>query len=148
MKFKFALGNGRVGKDEKTDLVNGVANGNGSAHARNHRRVREFMVFAKRFRKMARQKFHAGSENGKHQFDRFQKEFVALTKRFGEAEALQKLQSKIKLSNNQTKLLLGRFGIWFGSSFRNKILLPVVGCTAVVLAFSFFLNKHQFAQQS
>jgi len=142
MKFKFQWGNGQSGRDEKTDLING------SAHARNHRRFHEFMVFAKRLGETARQKVHAGSENGKHQFDRFQNEFIALTKRFGEAEALQKLQSKIKLSNNQAKRLLDRFAIWFGSSFRNKILLPVVGCTVVVLAFSFFLNKRQFAQQS
>jgi len=38
--------------------------------------------------------------------------------------------------------------IWFDSSFRNKVLLPVVGCTACVLAITFFVAHHQMAAQS
>ena len=110
--------------------------------------MREFMIFAKRLKRTARKTSHSVTANGKHQFIRFQDTFTDLVKRVGEAKALHHIQSQIKSSNSRVQNSVGRFRSWIGSSFRNKIFVPVVGCTALLMIFTGIVVKYQFAQQT
>jgi signal transduction histidine kinase/CheY-like chemotaxis protein len=144
MKFKLTFWdkNGRWKKDEQNSSTEGTIRPGSS------RRTRELVVFARLLKKAARRKYQVISDNGKQPFTRFQEGFAALTRRVGEAKALRSIQSKLKLPHGRVKQSLDRFHFWVGSTFRNKVLLPVIGCTVVVLIITFFLVKGQFTRQT
>ncbi|HZF00603.1 MAG TPA: hypothetical protein VE344_01785, partial [Methylomirabilota bacterium] len=133
--FNHKNGHSRI--DEKSSAKNGAVNGSGSGKNRFADFQNRFFKFTEHLRETAGRKVHFESKP----FHRFQNEFRKLTKRFGESEALRKIQSKIKSSKSRAE-------IWFDSSFRNKVLLPVMSCAVAVLAVTYFVVRHQLAQQS
>src|SRR5207248_1164245 len=48
----------------------------------------------------------------------------------------------------QIKGAIAQAHLWFQSSFRNKVLLPVIACTACVLVVTFFVFNDQVARQA
>lgn len=155
MKMNFTSGrwnrNGHAHGEEKSE--NGAVNGNGSAHSvKNHfvKLQNEVIGFVKHFRDAAaKQKIHFNS-NGKIHFAGFQNEFAKRVKRFKKSfqEALAQIRPKFQLLASRIELLANRVRVWFDSSFRNKVLLPVMACTVCVLAVTFFVVRHQLARQS
>lgn len=67
--------------------------------------------------------------------------FATLFKHPAETVALKKIRRSVES-------LLTRTHEWFDSSFRAKVLLPVVGCMAVAMAVMFFVVDHRIAKQS
>src|SRR3954463_1377263 len=123
--MKFVLHqNGRSRQEEESRAVD-------RNNPHKNRVARQFIVFARLLKKAAERKIRSGAENGKNTMVRFQDEFARLVRRFGEAEALRKIQSKIKIPRGRIKNSLGRFRFWLGSSLRNKVLVPVIGCSIV-----------------
>src|SRR5581483_1750181 len=59
-----------------------------------------------------------------------------------------RLHAKGKPIVDYLRFLWRQSEIWFDSSFRNKVLLPVITCTACVLAITFSVARHQMAAQS
>src|SRR5258706_2322632 len=90
---------------------------------------------------MANSAMNGGVHFGKNPFTNFQSKFAKFAKRLKKAAVPQKIRSKIESYVNRGRMLLG-------ASFRGKVLLPVVGCMAGVLAAIFFVVEHQLAQQS
>jgi len=145
VKFNFKSGfkNGHGEREE-----NGKNGAKRAPHSHANRFSRALLIFARRLRRTARRKFQIVSDNGSHQFSQFQKGFASLAKRVDEAKALATIQSKIKLSNGQVKKSVSHCRRWIGSSFRNKVLVPVVGCTLAIMVVAFFLVRHQMTQQA
>src|SRR4051812_37942372 len=112
MNFKpFFGGHRQSRKGDNTGAEKIEADGNNPSPSSQHRLGREMMIFARRLRKTARRTSRDVTLNGKHQFVRFQKNFSALVKRVGEANAFHSIQSKIKSSNQRAGNLAGQFRI-------------------------------------
>jgi two-component system, NtrC family, sensor kinase len=79
----------------------------------------------------------AGSVPGSRRELKFAKVF----KRLAEASAPAKIRLLVEA-------LVAHAHELFDSSFRAKVLLPVVGCMAVAMAVTFFVVDHRIAQQS
>lgn len=68
-------------------------------------------------------------------------QFVNLCRRLIRAVTPEKIRRSIKP-------LIAHAREFFDSSFRAKVLLPVVGCMAVAMAITFYVVDHRIAQQS
>lgn len=68
-------------------------------------------------------------------------QFVELCRRLAKAATPEKIRRSIKS-------LAARAYVLFDSSFRAKVLVPVVGCMAVTMTVTFYVVHHRIAQQS
>jgi signal transduction histidine kinase len=73
---------------------------------------------------------------------------VAMLARFEKWAWFRKLELRTKPFSDRIKLAGHQMRVWFNASFRNKVLVPVIGCTALVLVVTHIVFSYQLARQA